>query len=418
MSLAINVTWGGEWAVGQRLTPTLLNGIFQNAQFQISGTIATASMPPGGIDYTWIGATFITGLTAATPAAMDLLLIWDISASAHKKVTVSDVLALGFAGLSTVSSVAATDYGIVEVAAAQKKVTIRELGKAAYANQVADTAAASAGALATTDYLIGSKGGTQGKATVEQVLGGVVSDRTALASASLDLDADYVLVQDTSAGVAKKVLPRAFAGGVSAFVQFDGRSGTGALNSISGQNLTGPASDAVTITPTHGVTTGQVRQCWWTGTIPLITTPQMVVDTAYWFRALSATSMAFYTNNTDANADTNRITLASDNGSSGWVIYFWVTDPTTNSGGTIGVNGVVTLNPTDGLGVCGKYRIFLKSAASLTHPCVTANAKYYAGTDSLFAMVQSSTTTYADVWVQGADGVPIEGNPVNVMIQS
>lgn len=414
MSLQISVVWGGEWAVGQRLTPTLLNGIFQNAQFQISGSITTATKPDGGIDYTWIGNTFLTGLTAATPAGGDVMFFWDISAGAHKKATITEILALGFSSLASVASVAATDEAVVIVSSTQKRVTIRKFGEAAVAYLVADTAAASAGALSLTDLLIGSKGGTQGKATLLQVFGALAS-LTNVAAEDVDLDDDR-LVLIRADGSIKKTPPRGLQSGLSAYVYFDGRTGTGAVTSIPGQNLTGPTSDAVGIAATHGITTGQVRQAWWTGTIPLISTPQMVANTPYWIRSLGATSLAFYATKADAQADTNRITLASDNGSSGWVIYFWETDPTTNSGGTLGVLGVVILNMTDSQGTRGKYRIFYGDEASLTHPVCVANAKYHGGDDSPFVIVRETTTTYADIWVQGEDTGTLEANPLNAMI--
>lgn len=419
MSLAITVTWGGAWAAGQRLTPTLLNSIFQNATFDLSGTITAASKPAAGIDSTWLGTTFYTGMTSAAPATGDIIDIWDISAAAVRRTTLGDVLALGFPAPAQVLSVTSADEAVVLVSTVQKRVEIREFGKAATAYQIADGVDVSAGALALTDELIASKAGTQGVATVQKLLD-ALGTVPVLAPASLAAAADYLLMV-TAAGLLKRILPTANQTGLTAFIQFDGRS-TG-LTAVTGQNLTeNLTAETVTFSSGHGITTGETRQGWWATTCPLTSTPAMAIDTAYWIRATSGTAVAFYTNAVDAAADTNRINLTADSGGTGWTFYFWTSSTfLANSGGTIGVNGVVVLEratPLD-VGDYGKYRVFLKSAASLTHPCVTANARYYYGDGAaLTAVVRVSASTYTDIWTATENGTVVESNPVNVMIQS
>jgi hypothetical protein len=417
MSLAITVVWGGEWAVGQRLTPSLLNGIFQNAQFQISGSIATASMPPGGIDSAWIGNTFITGLTATTPAAGDVLLLFDISAGAHRKATVADVLALGLTGLSTATTIAPTDYALADIGGAQKKVTVRELGKATSANDFSDTTEATPGRLALTDKVVVSKSGTRSVATVSQLLDAMYTFDPLSASA-FDPANDH-LVAITAAGVPKRLVPAAVRGGISAFINFDGRSELHAY--IPGQNLgENLTAETVTLAAGHGIPTGEVRQGWWTTAVPLTSTPAMEVDKPYWIRAISGNVIAFYVSKLDALADANRINLTADSGETGWRFYFWTVDPTINSGGTNGVNGVVVLerNVRKDVGNYGMYRIFWKKQTTLANPCVTANAKWFANDlGVIMADVRVCNNTYAEVWGIGANGDRFESAPTNVMMQ-
>jgi hypothetical protein len=413
MSLTVNVVWGGEWQPQQRLTPALLNGIFQNAQFTIEGSIATASKPAGGIDYTWIGDTFITGLTTATPASGDELAIWDISAGATRKTTVGAVLALGFAGLSSLTVDGTTGLFVVNNGTTSGTMAVRTLGAIAGAKLIEDTTATSSAILARTDTLLAREGSNQVKATVAHVLDGVFNGRTE--ETTPDPAADFVLLYDTSGSVIKKVKPSNLATGLSAWVNFDGRSS--AWTSIPGQNLTeDTGADTVTFSSGHGITVGQVRQCWWTGTIPLISSPSMAANTPYWIRATGASTVSFHLTQAAAEANTGKIDLLSDDGSTGWKLYFWTTNPRTISGGNPGVGGVVVLNPTEGSGSCGKYRIFWTSATALV-PAVVASGRWSGGDDPIFVTTKAATTTYADVWGQGQGTEPLEVNPLCVIAQ-
>ena len=146
----------------------------------------------------------------------------------------------------------------------------------------------------------------------------------------------------------------------------------------------------------------------------------MEVDKPYWIRAISGNVIAFYVSKLDALADANRINLTADSGETGWRFYFWTVDPTINSGGTNGVNGVVVLerNVRKDVGNYGMYRIFWKKQTTLANPCVTANAKWFANDlGVIMADVRVCNNTYAEVWGIGANGDRFESAPTNVMMQ-
>jgi hypothetical protein len=413
MSLTVNVVWGGEWQPNQRLTPSLLNGIFQNAQFIIEGSIATASKPAGGIDYTWIGDTFITGLTTATPASGDELAIWDISAGATRKTTVGAVLALGFAGLSPLTVDGATGLFVVNNGTTSGTMAVRTLGAIAGAKLLEDTVATSSAVLARTDTVLAREGSNQVKASVAHVLDAVFVGRAE--KTVPDKEADFVLLYDTSTNTIKKTKPSALATALTAWVNFDGRSS--AWTSVVGHNLTeDTGADTVTFSSGHGITIGEVRQCWWTGTIPLISSPAMAINTPYWIRSTGASTVSFHLTQSSAENNTGKIDLLSDNGSTNWRLYFWTSNPRQVSGGNPGVGGVVVLNPTSGSGSCGKYRIFWTSNTALA-PAVVASGRWTGGDDPIFVTTKATTTTYADVWGQGQDGEPLELNPLCVIAQ-
>lgn len=165
MPLTLTVVWGGRWENSQRLTPSLLNQIFEQATFQLQGTIDTASAPPGGIDSSWIGNTFVSGLTAATPEGPDYLLGHDTSAGAPRKFLVSDVLSLGFAAAAVVTTLAEADEFNVVV------------------------------------------GGVAKKAALPVVRSELLQAPNALTWTTADLVADLVLIYDTSGTEAKKITP-------------------------------------------------------------------------------------------------------------------------------------------------------------------------------------------------------------------
>lgn len=124
MPLSITVVWGDRWGNDARLTPSLLNRIFEQATFQLQGTIDAASAPPGGIDSSWIGTTFVSGLPAATPVGADYVLGHDTSLGAPRKFLISDILGIGFAALVAVTTLEEADEFTVLVGGVQKKIAL------------------------------------------------------------------------------------------------------------------------------------------------------------------------------------------------------------------------------------------------------------------------------------------------------
>lgn len=165
MPLTLTVVWGGRWENSQRLTPSLLNQIFEQATFQLQGSIDAASAPPGGIDSSWIGTTFVSGLAAATPEGPDYLLGHDTSAGAPRKFLVSDVLSLGLAAAAVVTTLAEADEFNVVV------------------------------------------GGVAKKCALPVVRSELVNAPNSLAWTTADLVADLVLIYDTSGTEAKRITP-------------------------------------------------------------------------------------------------------------------------------------------------------------------------------------------------------------------
>lgn len=124
MSLSIQVVWGGRWDAGQRLTPELINRIFEGASFLLQGTLDAAAIGPGSLTSSMIGVTFVNGLPTAVPEGIDWVIGHDVSVGAPRKFSINAILSLGFGAAAAVTVLSETDEFGVLVAGVAKKITL------------------------------------------------------------------------------------------------------------------------------------------------------------------------------------------------------------------------------------------------------------------------------------------------------
>ncbi|HEY6565386.1 MAG TPA: hypothetical protein VIY86_12870 [Pirellulaceae bacterium] len=122
---SIKVTWGPFLKLGERWTPSRINQIFEGASFELEGAIGEAQKPPDGIDGDWMGDTFITDRdTTLDPQGDDWVLIHDTSVGNPHKVSITNLLSLGFASASPVTTLTESDEFNVLVGGAARKISL------------------------------------------------------------------------------------------------------------------------------------------------------------------------------------------------------------------------------------------------------------------------------------------------------
>ena len=377
MALSLKVVPGYQFGETERVTQTKLNQLGRPT-IELQGTLASSAIAPGSITSDKLSPALITGLTAADPEKIDLLMFHDVSANGLRQTTIDKILALSTPNLTTITAVALTDFAWIIQGGNNKQATIADTLREAINGQTAlpttpeiDSAAdqlllfdasAAAGTNRNRKVAVG--------VTVKTVTNTLIADAPAF-SGTLDRANDELLLRDASltAG-AQHVRVKlqdllAQAGGIKGWAKINTNLSRTFVDCTWVKD-----PDLITTATPHNLAAGDF--IWFNDTYNQA--PQVAAFTAYYVFPLNATTLQLYSTKAAALAQTaaQRIDIPVDTAAKKYTR--WATNPIVANSN---ISAIVTTRSTPG--DIGYYRIFFELPLVTSNYAIQLTGSYYNG---------------------------------------